>query len=93
MLATGSAERPTYEGRFAVEAVDGTAIVETTGTGYSAYVPDVPGCIAVGETYEETVQQMQEALRYHLEWMREDGDEIPEPISSAAQVEVSAGTD
>ena len=70
-----------------------TAIVETTGTGYSAYVPDVPGCIAVGETYEETVQQMQEALTYHLEWMREDGDEIPEPISSAAQVEVSAGTD
>ncbi|WP_420446850.1 type II toxin-antitoxin system HicB family antitoxin [Candidatus Poriferisodalis sp.] len=67
-----------------------TAIVERSTTGYSAYVPDVPGCIAVGETFEETTKMMQEALTYHLEWMREDGDDIPESISSAIEVEVPA---
>ncbi|WP_428121236.1 type II toxin-antitoxin system HicB family antitoxin [Candidatus Poriferisodalis sp.] len=67
-----------------------TAIVERGTTGYSAYVPDVPGCIAAGETFEETTKMMQEALTYHLEWMREDDDEIPESISSAIEVEVPA---
>ncbi|WP_419922643.1 type II toxin-antitoxin system HicB family antitoxin [Candidatus Poriferisodalis sp.] len=67
-----------------------TAIVERSTTGYSAYVPDVPGCIAAGETFEETTKMMQEALTYHLEWMREDGDDIPESISSAIEVEVPA---
>ncbi|MDE0134136.1 MAG: type II toxin-antitoxin system HicB family antitoxin [Acidimicrobiaceae bacterium] len=65
-----------------------TAIIEPTGTGFSAYVPDVPGCIATGSSYEETVQQMQEALACHLEWMREDGDDIPAPTSTAAAVDV-----
>ena len=69
-----------------------TAIVERSTTGYSAYVPDVPGCIAAGETFEETTKMMQEALRYHLEWMREDGDDIPESISSAIEVEVPASS-
>ena len=67
-----------------------TVIVERSTTGYAAYVPDVPGCIAAGETFEETTKMMQEALTYHLEWMREDGDDIPESISSAIEVEVPA---
>ncbi len=65
-------------------------ILEPTGTGYSAYAPDLPGCIAVGSTREETIQSMREAMTFHIESMLEDGDEIPEPTSSTVDVEVPA---
>lgn len=65
-------------------------ILEKTGTGYSAYAPDLPGCVAVGDTREETVESMREAMEFHLESMIEDGDEIPELISSSVEIEVSA---
>ncbi|MBI4878026.1 MAG: type II toxin-antitoxin system HicB family antitoxin [Acidobacteria bacterium] len=65
-------------------------VVEPTGTGYSAYSPDVPGCAAVGDTEEETRRNFQEALAAHFEVMREIGEPIPEPISSVDYVEVAA---
>ena len=65
------------------------AIIEKTGNGYGAHVPDLPGCIAAGDTREETVELIREAIRYHLELMREDGDPIPEPSTRAELVEVS----
>ncbi|MCY3609755.1 MAG: type II toxin-antitoxin system HicB family antitoxin [Acidimicrobiaceae bacterium] len=65
-----------------------TVILERTGTGYSAYAPDLPGCISVGGTREEIMEMMREAMEFHLESMVEDGDEIPELISSAVEIEV-----
>ena len=53
--------------------------IAPTRTGYSAHVPDLPGCIAAGTTREETLQLMREAIQLHLRSMREDGDPIPEP--------------
>lgn len=61
-------------------------IVEKTNTGYSAYVPDLPGCITVGDTKEEIKKNIQEAIQLHLEGMREDGLEIPEPSTEALTV-------
>jgi predicted RNase H-like HicB family nuclease len=54
-------------------------VVGKTATGYSAHCPDVPGCAAVGETVEEVVADMKEALNFHFEGMAEDGDPIPKP--------------
>lgn len=65
-------------------------ILEKTGTGYSAYAPDLPGCIAAGDTYDETVQLMREAIDFHIEGMRRNGEVVPEPTSVAETVEVGA---
>jgi len=65
-------------------------IIEQTGTGFSAYSPDVPGCVAVGDTPEETRSNFQDALASHLEAMREISEPIPEPQSSVDYVEVGA---
>jgi predicted RNase H-like HicB family nuclease len=54
-------------------------LISRTETGYSASVPDLPGCVAVGGTRDETLILMAEAIEIHLEGMREDGEEIPEP--------------
>lgn len=60
-----------------------TAIFEKTSTGYSAYVPDLPGCITTGRTKEETERNIHEAIRGHIELMREEGLPIPEPTTIA----------
>ncbi|TAL67599.1 MAG: type II toxin-antitoxin system HicB family antitoxin [Bacteroidetes bacterium] len=60
-------------------------IIEKTSTGYSAYSPDVDGCVAVGETKKECEKNMKEALQYHIEFMIEKGYEIPKPKSRAAE--------
>ena len=65
-------------------------VMEPTGTGFSAYSPDVPGCVAAGETEQETRQNFESALGAHFEAMREVGEPIPEPQSSADYVEVAA---
>jgi predicted RNase H-like HicB family nuclease len=65
-------------------------VIEQTGTGYSAYSPDVPGCAAVGDTEDETRSNFQSALEAHFEAMREIGGTIPEPHSSVGYVEVAA---
>jgi predicted RNase H-like HicB family nuclease len=65
-------------------------IYEPTATGYSAYVPDLPGCIAAASTLDETKQLMKEAVQFHLECMRDYGEEIPLPTTVADEVEVAA---
>jgi len=54
-------------------------VIEETETGFSAYVPDLPGCITVGGTREEVENQIQEAILFHIEGMKEDGLKIPTP--------------
>jgi predicted RNase H-like HicB family nuclease len=56
-------------------------IYEKTATGYSAYVPDLPGCITTGATLEETELLMKEAIEFHLDGLREDGLPIPSPTT------------
>ena len=60
------------------------AIIGKTGNGYSAHLPDLPGCIAAAETFEETSQLIQEAANYHIELMAEHGESIPQPVSTLA---------
>jgi predicted RNase H-like HicB family nuclease len=64
-------------------------VIERSETGYGAYVPDLPGCIAVGETIEETESLIREAVEFHLEGLRADGVRIPEPTSRAEYVKVA----
>ena len=64
------------------------AIVVKTGNGYSAHLPDLPGCIAAADTFEETAALIREAVIFHLEGMVEDGDTIPEPRYAAVDVDV-----
>jgi predicted RNase H-like HicB family nuclease len=54
-------------------------VVEETETGYSAFSPDVPGCGSTGKTKEEVERNIQEAIQFHLEGLREEGYDIPEP--------------
>lgn len=58
-------------------------IYEKTANGYSAYVPDLPGCITTGPTLEETERLMKEAIDFHLDGLREDALPIPEPTTRA----------
>lgn len=58
-------------------------VIEKTETGYSAYVPDLQGCVSVGDTREEIENNIQEAILFHLEGMNEDGLEIPIPKTEA----------
>ena len=65
-------------------------IYERTATGYSAYAPDLPGCIAAGRSLRETEKLMGEAIDMHLQAMREDGDAIPEPTTVADYIITAA---
>ena len=65
-------------------------VIEKAAGNYSAYVPDLPGCIATGATIEETEAQIREAIEFHLEGLREDGTPIPQPVSRVDYVEVAA---
>ena len=64
------------------------AIIIKSGNGYSAFVPDLPGCIAAGDTHEETDELIRQAVVYHLELMAESGEPIPEPASTAIVIKV-----
>lgn len=65
-------------------------IYEKTSTGYSAYAPDLPGCVAAGFSFEETADLMRRAVELRLESMRTDGDPIPEATTRADYVDASA---
>lgn len=65
-------------------------VVEHGETSFGAYVPDLPGCVAVGETEEEALQLIREAIELHLEALQEKGQRPPAPLSSSAFVEVAA---
>ena len=63
-------------------------IVEKTPSGYSAYSPDVPGCVAAGRTRSEVEHEMREAIAFHIEGLRAAGEEIPTPSSEASYCDV-----
>src|SRR6476660_9163004 len=65
-------------------------VVEKGSTSFGAYVPDLPGCIAVGETREDVLASIHEAIEFHLDGLKEDGQPIPPPSSSSEIVEVAA---
>ena len=64
-------------------------VIEKAKENYSAYVPDLPGCVAAGDTVEETDQLIREAIEIHLKGMREDGLPIPEPTSRVNYVDAA----
>ena len=64
-------------------------ILEPTATGYSTYSPDLPGCVSTGRTREEAHGNMREAIEFHLEGLREDGLDVPDPRSEPAFCEVT----
>ena len=65
-------------------------VIENAGNNYSAYVPDLPGCIATGATLEEAEKSIREAIQFHLEGLRQDGLPIPKASSRVNYVEVAA---
>ena len=56
-------------------------VIERAEGNYSAYVPDLPGCVAVGDSVEEVEREIADAIHFHLNGMREDGEAIPEPTT------------
>jgi predicted RNase H-like HicB family nuclease len=65
-------------------------VIEDAGSNFSAYSPDLPGCVATGATREETERNMYEAIQMHIEGLREDGSPIPESTSVAEYLVVGA---
>lgn len=65
-------------------------VIEKAEGNYSAYVPDLPGCVATGATVEQAEESIREAIAFHLEGIREDGLPIPQPSSQVDYVEVAA---
>ncbi len=63
-------------------------VIEKGRRNFSAYVPDLPGCVSTGKTLAQIRRNIREAIQFHLEGMREDGDPIPEPTSIGETVEV-----
>lgn len=64
-------------------------IFERSEDNWAAYVPDLPGCITTGKTFEETERNIREAIEGHLQTLREFGEPLPEPTSLAREIEVS----
>lgn len=65
-------------------------VIEDAGGNFSAYVPDLPGCVATGTTLAETEQEIRAAIEFHIEGMRADGEPVPPPSSRVDYVEVAA---
>jgi predicted RNase H-like HicB family nuclease len=65
-------------------------VIEPTETGFSAYSPDLPGCVSTGRTREEVEKNMHEAIAFHLDGLREEGQPVPEPQTYSAYVELPA---
>lgn len=65
-------------------------VIETAGNNYSAYAPDLPGCIATGATFKETETQIREAIEFHIAGLREDGFPLPPATSQVEYIEIAA---
>jgi len=65
-------------------------VIEEGPSGFGAHVPDLPGCVACGQTRDETMQLIKEAIEFHLEGLHEHGDPVPPPSSQVEYVEVHA---
>ncbi len=70
--------------------IEYTVIYEQGPNSWGAWVPDLPGCVAAGETHRQVEQLIAEAIAAHIQSLREHGDQVPEPASSAGAVEVGA---
>lgn len=65
-------------------------VIEEGETGFGAYVPDLPGCVAAAATRDEVIRLIQDAIEFHIEGLKEDGEPIPVPASSVEFVDVAA---
>jgi predicted RNase H-like HicB family nuclease len=65
-------------------------VIEQTDTGYSAYVPDIPGCVATGSTRDEVEREMKGTIAFHFDGLKAEGMAIPQPSSSSSYVETPA---
>ena len=65
-------------------------VIEMGPSSFGAYVPDLPGCVAVGESRNEVTKLIHEAIEFHLEAMKEDGLPVPEPHSTSELIEIDA---
>ena len=65
-------------------------VIERGGTSWGAHVPDLPGCAAIGETRDEALELIREAIEFHIEGLRADGEPVPPPSSEGEFVEVGA---
>lgn len=65
-------------------------VIEKAESNYSAYVPDLPGCVATGANLEEVEAEIREAIGFHLEGMRQDGENIPSPQCKVEYIEITA---
>lgn len=65
-------------------------VVEKIENNFSAHVPDLPGCVATGQTVEEVENEIRTAIEFHIEGLREDGLAIPQPVSIVEYLEVAA---
>jgi predicted RNase H-like HicB family nuclease len=65
-------------------------VIEQGETGFGAYVPDVPGCVAAAETRDEVVRLIQDAIEFHIEGLKENGEPVPTPTSSIEFIDVAA---
>lgn len=65
-------------------------VIEKAQSNFSAYVPDLPGCVATGACIEEIETEIREAIEFHIESMRNDGEVVPQPSSSVEYIEVAA---
>lgn len=63
-------------------------VIEKAPNNYAAFVPDLPGCVATGATPEEVRQQIAEAIEFHIEGLRENGDDVPEPTTTCELIDV-----
>jgi len=65
-------------------------VIEKSDTGFSAYSPDLPGCVSTGATEEETERNMREAIEFHIEGLRAEGYAVPAPTTRSSYVEIAA---
>jgi predicted RNase H-like HicB family nuclease len=65
-------------------------VLEQSETGFSAYSPDLPGCVSTGDTPEETIANMKEAIEFHIDGLKAEGLPVPEPVSRSAYIEIAA---
>lgn len=69
-----------------------TVVIERTPNNYTAYVPDLPGCVATANTREALLEEIGEAIEFHIEGLMEDGEPVPEPQATSALVEIAEPT-
>jgi predicted RNase H-like HicB family nuclease len=91
LLCAGHAQQHQKAGRFREvrHMLRYAIVIENPGSNFSAYVPDLPGCIATGATVEEVEREIREAIESYIEGLREDGARVPPPSSEVGHVEIA----